>query len=84
MRVSPASGQAHTRLAQWAVALAAASVIMLALAFSGLGFGGAGALTSFVAFALAVVARLRHERWAPLWLPLLLFPALVVSSPLWV
>lgn len=84
MKVSPTSGQAHTRLAQWAVALAGASVIMLALAFSGLGFGGAGALTSFVAFALAVAARLRHERWAPLLLPLLLFPALVVSSPLWV
>jgi hypothetical protein len=37
----------------------------------------AGFLASLAAFALAVVARVKHERWAPLWLPLSLFPALL-------
>jgi len=36
-----------------------------------------GSLASLAAFALAVVARVKHERWAPLWLPLSLFPALL-------
>ena len=39
---------------------------------------------SLVAFALALVAKIKRVRWAPLWLPLLLFPALAVTSPLWV
>jgi hypothetical protein len=36
-----------------------------------------GFLASLAAFALAVVARFKHERWALLWLPLSLFPALL-------
>jgi hypothetical protein len=48
------------------------------------GFGGGGMLVSLAAFAVAVVAKVKKERWALLWLPLLLFPALVASSPLWV
>ena len=35
-----------------------------------------GLLASLVAFILAVVAKAKHERWALLWLPLVLFPAL--------
>lgn len=81
MTVSPASGRApaHTRLAQWAVGLAFAAGVMIAF-----GFGGGGMLVSVAAFAVAVVAKVRKERWALLWLPLLLFPALIASSPLWV
>ena len=36
-----------------------------------------GLLASLAAFALAVVARVKHERWALLWLPLSVFPALL-------
>ena len=36
-----------------------------------------GLLASLAAFALAVVAKVKHERWAPLWLPLTVFPALL-------
>ncbi len=36
-----------------------------------------GLLASFVAFALAVVAKAKHDRWALLWLPLSVFPALL-------
>src|SRR3990170_8966140 len=36
-----------------------------------------GLLASLAAFALAVVARVKHERWTLLWLPLSLFPALL-------
>ena len=36
-----------------------------------------GLLASFAAFALAVVAKVKHERWALLWLPLSVFPALL-------
>jgi hypothetical protein len=48
------------------------------------GGGGAGAVLSLAAFVTAVVAKARHERWALLWLPLLLLPALLVASPFWV
>lgn len=37
-----------------------------------------GLATSFVAFILAAVAKARHEHWKLLWLPLLLFPGLLV------
>jgi hypothetical protein len=42
-------------------------------AFSLLG----GLLASLVAFVLALVAKVKHERWALLWLPLSVFPALL-------
>lgn len=44
-------------------------------------FGGMAA--SAIAFVLAVVERVRHDRWAVLWLPLLLGPVLIVSFPFW-
>ena len=36
-----------------------------------------GFLGSFAAFLAAIVAKVRHERWTRLWLPLCVFPALV-------
>ena len=46
-----------------------------------------GLAASFVAFALAIVAKVKHERWVLLWLPLSLFPALlavvVVAEMFW-
>lgn len=42
-----------------------------------------GMVVSVAAFVTAVVAKVRHERWALLWLPLLLDPALIVSFPFW-
>lgn len=75
---------AHTPLAWGAVGLASAAVVLVALGIGGLGGGGAGAVLSLAAFFTAVVAKVKHERWALLWLPLLLFPALLVSSPFWV
>jgi cytochrome bd-type quinol oxidase subunit 2 len=44
-------------------------------------------LASLAAFALAVVAKVKHERWALLWLPLSVLPALlafvVLGEALW-
>lgn len=74
----------HTPLGWAAVGLAAAAAVLVALGVGGLGGGGAGAVLSLVAFVAALVAKARHERWALLWLPLLLFPALLVSVPFWV
>lgn len=37
-----------------------------------------GLVVSLVALVLAVVARFRHERWTLLWLPLSVFPTLLV------
>jgi hypothetical protein len=46
-----------------------------------------GLLASLAAFALAVVAKVKHERWALLWLPLSVLPALlafvVLGEALW-
>jgi hypothetical protein len=36
-----------------------------------------GLVASLAAFALALTAKSKHERWPILWLPLLLFPALL-------
>jgi hypothetical protein len=44
-------------------------------------FGGVG--VSVVAFALAVVEKVRHDRWALLWLPLLFGPLFIITMPLW-
>ena len=54
-------------------------------------FLGCTALTGFVgsfaAFLAAIVAKVRHEPWALLWLPLCVFPALlaflVLGDALW-
>jgi hypothetical protein len=37
-----------------------------------------GLVASFVAFALALRAKIKQQQWALLWLPLALFPALLV------
>lgn len=42
-----------------------------------------GMVTSLGAFVLAVVEKVRHDRWALLWLPLLFGPAIIVSFPFW-
>ena len=42
-----------------------------------------GVLVSMAAFVTAVVAKVRHERRASLWLPLLFGPALIVSTMMW-
>jgi hypothetical protein len=36
-----------------------------------------GLVASLAAFAVALAAKIKHEWWALLWLPLLLFPALL-------
>ena len=81
--VSPRA-QAPSPLALSAVGLAGVAVVLVVLALAGLGGGGAAMVVAFVAFALAVVAKVKHLTWIALWLPLLLFPLLVVTSPLWV
>jgi hypothetical protein len=95
LRRSPAP----TRLARWAVRIAAVVAVALVVSFAifavAYGVGGWGAiddmwvgfvvavsllgglLASLVAFALAVTAKVKHERWAMLWLPLSLFPAIL-------
>ncbi len=79
----PGLAGAHTTLARSAVSLAGVAVALWALALAGLGGGGVGMVISLIAFTLALVARVRHVRWAPLWLPLLVFPVLALTSPLW-
>lgn len=99
----------HSRLARWAVGLAAAVavVIVVSYAISAVAYavGGSGAiedtwvgylgggsllgglLASLVAFSLAIVAKVKHERWVLLWLPLSVFPVLlalvVLAEALW-
>ena len=41
-----------------------------------------GLIGTFVALVTAVVARLRHEPWRDLWLPLAAFPAVVLAVAL--
>jgi len=45
--------------------------LLVATAFAGL-------LGALAAFVLAIVAKVRHERWTLLWLPLGLLPAVIV------
>jgi hypothetical protein len=91
--------RAHSRLARWAVGIAAAvavtilvSAAIFAVAYA---IGGPGAtednwvgllglvsllgglVASLAAFTLALAARIKHEQWALLRLPLFLFPALL-------
>ena len=75
---------AHLPLAWAAVGTACAGVPLVALGIAGFGGAGAGFLLTFVGFVTAVIAKRQHEQWALLWLPLVLFPALLVSMPLWV
>ena len=42
-----------------------------------------GVLVSVVAFVLAVVERMQHDRWALLWLPLLFGPLFIITMPRW-
>jgi hypothetical protein len=97
MSVGPA--QVHSRIALWALRLAAAATVAIATSLAifavAYAIGGSGATednwvgflsmvllfgglpASLAAFALAVVAKAKHERWALLWLPLTVFPTLV-------
>jgi hypothetical protein len=100
---------AKSRLARWAVGIATAVVVVLAVSYAIFGvtwaIGGedavsdtfvgylagfaviGGLLASLAAFALAIVAKGKHERWALLWLPLSVFPTLlaivVLVEALW-
>jgi len=100
---------AKSRLARWAVGLAAAVVVVLAVSYAIFGvtwaIGGedavsdtfvgylagfaliGGLVAALAASALAIVAKVKHERWALLWLPLALFPTLlaivVLVEALW-
>jgi uncharacterized membrane protein HdeD (DUF308 family) len=83
--------RAHTHLAWWVVVILVSAVIFaVAYAVGGpgatednwVGFLGVvsllgGLVASLAAFALALAAKIKHEQWALLWLPLLLFPALL-------
>jgi len=97
--ISVGPAHAHSRLARWAVGLAGAVVVAIAVSYTifavayaiggssatednWVGFLGmvsllGGLLASLAAFALAVVAKVKHERWTLLWLPLSVFPALL-------
>jgi hypothetical protein len=70
--------------------LASAAIFAVAYAVGGsgatednwVGFLGAvsllgGLVASLAAFALALTAKIQHEQWPMLWLPLVLFPALL-------
>ena len=47
------------------------------VAWLGLALALAGLLASLAAFGLAIVAKIRRERWTLLWAPLCAFPAFV-------
>ena len=107
MTTNPASAHAPssadpppgpTRLARWAVGLAAAVFVVVVVSYTifavAYAVGGSGAVSdtwvgflgavalvgglsvSLVAFGVAVFAKVRHERWRLLWLPLSVFPVL--------
>ena len=82
----PTSGtiDEHSRLAWAAVGLAGVAAALVALGLVGAGGAGAGVMSAVAAFVAAVVARVRHEHWTLLWVPLLLLPALVATAPWWV
>lgn len=81
---APAPAGRPTIVALAAVVLAALAVVLLVLATAGLGGAGAGFVLSLLGFVLALTARLRHQRWRPLWLPLALFPVVVITAAFWV
>ncbi|HEX2894175.1 MAG TPA: hypothetical protein VHO29_09260 [Marmoricola sp.] len=81
---STGSPGTHGIVAWLAVALASAASVLVVVALSGHGLGGAAAVLSATALVLAIAARARHDRWILLWLPLLLFPALLATAPFWV
>ena len=73
-----------------AVVAAAYAVVFIALAVGGtdaiednfVGYLGGialvgGLVVALAAFVLGVVAKVRHERWSLLWIPLAVFPVLV-------
>lgn len=74
----------HPALAWSAVLLAVVAVALTGLGMAGAGGAGIGMVLSAAAFVLAVAARARRVRWWALWLPLLSFPVLAATSPLWV
>jgi hypothetical protein len=71
-------------LAWTAISLAVVALILVALGIAGAGGAGAGMVTSLIAFILAGVAWIQKVRRPALWLPLALFPVLLVTSPFWV
>ncbi len=86
---------AHTPLARSAVRLAGVAAVLItvglvALAVFGEGLGAllsVGVLGSLAAFAMGVVAILKHERWTLLVIPLSVFPValavLVLGELFW-
>jgi len=98
-RVPAEVKNATSRLARWAVGIAAVVTVLLvltgalfAVAYARAGSAGfsdnwvgllgavaiiGGLIVSFAAFVLAIVAKVKNEKWAWLWLPLSVFPALL-------
>lgn len=74
----------RSHLAEAAVAVAVLAAMLMVVALAGGGLGGMGMGMALVGFVLAGAAKVRHEHWLPQWLPLLLFPVLLVTSPFWV
>src|SRR5512139_2204987 len=82
---SAGPGRTHTRLGRWAVVVAAVAAAVIAVGLAvftifGEGLGvllSGGVMASFAAFVMAVVAMVKHERWALLWIPLSVFPAVL-------
>lgn len=75
---------ADSMWARSAVGCAFVASVLLVIGWAGHGGAGAATLLAGVGFVMALVALRQHVRWAPLWLPLLLFPVLLLSAPLWV
>ncbi len=87
-------GEAHSRLARWAVASSAVFGAAIAAIVIGWAAGGdsfmdnnlwfswtvllLGLAAGIAACLMAIVAMLKGEVWALLWVPLCAFPALVV------
>jgi hypothetical protein len=61
----------------FAAAVAAAAIGGFGGVVSGVAFLG-----SLAAFVLAIVAKIRHEHWAWLWLPLGVFPGMILFAVL--
>ena len=82
---STGSGRLAARLVRWAVGLSAGFGTLFAAAVVAAatgGFGGVVAAVAFMgslaAFVLAVIAKVQHEHSVWLWLPLGVFPGMIL------
>lgn len=93
VHASTDSDHPHSRLARWAVGLSTVFGVAIVTILIGWAVGGdsfmdhhlwysgtttlVGVLAAIAGFVLAIVAKVKHEQWTLLWVPMLAFPVFV-------